>query len=156
MAQNENRTLENADFDSDIVDAGDVGAGHSVTALYQIAPRGLSEETDPVDLAQAALDRFVRFSENVDNNVRFAREGTILNIDGSVISEESKEETENQFRDLLARPEFEEVEVRNNRFRSIGKKYAGDFTPQQVWLYSYDAEKAVLGTDDEWRELPPW
>jgi len=49
-----------------------------------------------------------------------------------------------------------EVEARNNRFRSIDKKYAGDFVPQQVWLYSYDAEKAVLGTDDEWRELPAW
>ncbi len=46
-----------------------------------------------------------------------------------------------------------EVAVRNKRFRAMDEKYAGSFVPQQVWLYRYDAEKAVLGTDDEWRAL---
>ena len=49
-----------------------------------------------------------------------------------------------------------DVAARNARFRALGEKHAGGFVPQQVWLYSYDAEKAVLGTDDEWRALPPW
>ena len=31
----ENRVLANKDFDNDKVDAGDIGAGHSVTALYE-------------------------------------------------------------------------------------------------------------------------
>ncbi|MFK7790263.1 MAG: von Willebrand factor type A domain-containing protein, partial [Phycisphaeraceae bacterium] len=34
----ENRVLANEDFDNDKVDAGDIGAGHSVTALYEIVP----------------------------------------------------------------------------------------------------------------------
>ena len=34
----ENRALENKDFDDDRKDAGELGAGHSVTALYEIAP----------------------------------------------------------------------------------------------------------------------
>lgn len=34
----ENRVLANVDFDNDKVDAGDIGAGHSVTALYEIVP----------------------------------------------------------------------------------------------------------------------
>ncbi|MBC8010837.1 MAG: von Willebrand factor type A domain-containing protein [Burkholderiales bacterium] len=34
----ENRALENEDFDGDAVDAGEVGAGHAVTALYEIQP----------------------------------------------------------------------------------------------------------------------
>ncbi|MEM7376286.1 MAG: von Willebrand factor type A domain-containing protein [Pseudomonadota bacterium] len=33
----ENRALREQDFDNDRVDAGDIGAGHSVTALYELA-----------------------------------------------------------------------------------------------------------------------
>ncbi|WP_114954011.1 vWA domain-containing protein [Sphingosinicella terrae] len=36
----ENRTLAEEDFDNDRVDAGDIGAGHQVTALYEIVPAG--------------------------------------------------------------------------------------------------------------------
>ena len=36
----ENRVLANEDFDNDIKDAGELGAGHTVTALYEIVPRG--------------------------------------------------------------------------------------------------------------------
>ena len=32
----ENRVLDNSDFVNDSVDAGDIGAGHSVTALYEV------------------------------------------------------------------------------------------------------------------------
>jgi salicylate hydroxylase len=49
-----------------------------------------------------------------------------------------------------------DVAARNDRFRSVAKRSEGDFTPQQNWLYAYDAEKAFLGTDDEWRNLPEW
>jgi len=34
----ENRALANADFEDDTKDAGELGAGHSVTALYEITP----------------------------------------------------------------------------------------------------------------------
>lgn len=36
----ENRLLNQEDFNNDKVDAGDIGAGHSVTALYEIVPVG--------------------------------------------------------------------------------------------------------------------
>ncbi len=36
----ENRALREEDFDNDTVDAGDIGAGHQVTALYEIVPVG--------------------------------------------------------------------------------------------------------------------
>jgi Ca-activated chloride channel homolog len=36
----ENRILAHEDFDDDTKDAGDIGAGHSVTALYEIVPKG--------------------------------------------------------------------------------------------------------------------
>ncbi|MGN6183305.1 MAG: YfbK domain-containing protein [Thermoanaerobaculia bacterium] len=38
----ENRALANEDFEDDTKDAGELGAGHSVTALYEIEPRGLA------------------------------------------------------------------------------------------------------------------
>ncbi|RIV83118.1 vWA domain-containing protein [Aurantiacibacter zhengii] len=36
----ENRILNEEDFNNDTVDAGDIGAGHQVTALYEIVPAG--------------------------------------------------------------------------------------------------------------------
>ena len=36
----ENRALRDEDFADDKKDAGDLGAGHSVTALYEIVPAG--------------------------------------------------------------------------------------------------------------------
>ena len=36
----ESRLLRREDFNNDLVDAGDVGAGHSVTAIYEITPTG--------------------------------------------------------------------------------------------------------------------
>ena len=36
----ENRLLREEDFNNDSVDAGDIGAGHMVTALYEIVPVG--------------------------------------------------------------------------------------------------------------------
>lgn len=36
----ENRALQTEDFDNDAKDAGEIGAGHTVTALYEIVPPG--------------------------------------------------------------------------------------------------------------------
>jgi Ca-activated chloride channel family protein len=36
----ENRVLKNEDFNDDKKDAGDIGAGHNVTALYELVPAG--------------------------------------------------------------------------------------------------------------------
>jgi Ca-activated chloride channel homolog len=49
----ENRLLQNQDFNDDKKDAGDIGAGHSVTALYEIIPTGVKSdvklpEVDPL------------------------------------------------------------------------------------------------------------
>jgi len=40
----ENRLLDAQDFADDTKDAGDIGAGHTVTALYEIVPRGQEAE----------------------------------------------------------------------------------------------------------------
>ena len=43
----ENRVLANQDFANDKVDAGDIGVGHEVTALYEITPVGSGAEQLP-------------------------------------------------------------------------------------------------------------
>ena len=45
----ENRLLANRDLNDDKKDAGEIGAGHSVTALYEIVPAGQVIENDGVD-----------------------------------------------------------------------------------------------------------
>ncbi len=43
----ENRVMAHQDFDNDRKDAGEIGAGHTVTALYEVVPAGV-----PVDLPE--------------------------------------------------------------------------------------------------------
>jgi Ca-activated chloride channel homolog len=45
----ENRILQKEDFNNDRKDAGEMGAGHSVTALYEIVPAGVSVDVPSVD-----------------------------------------------------------------------------------------------------------
>jgi len=45
----ENRALRNEDFNNDLKDAGDMGAGHTVTALYEVVPRGIAIGAPGVD-----------------------------------------------------------------------------------------------------------
>jgi Ca-activated chloride channel family protein len=42
----ENRLLKKEDFNNDKIDAGDIGAGHTVTALYEVVPAGVAWKPD--------------------------------------------------------------------------------------------------------------
>jgi Ca-activated chloride channel family protein len=51
----ENRALRNENFNNDLKDAGDMGAGHTVTVLYEVVPRGVAINapgTDPLKYQQ--------------------------------------------------------------------------------------------------------
>ena len=50
----ETRLLNREDFNNDQVDAGEVGAGASVTALYEITPAGAKASSDPLRYGRAA------------------------------------------------------------------------------------------------------
>jgi Ca-activated chloride channel family protein len=52
----ENRLLANRDFDDDKKDAGEIGAGHSVTALYEIVPAGQAIENDGIELKYSKVE----------------------------------------------------------------------------------------------------
>ncbi len=50
----ETRALNREDFNNDRVDAGDIGSGHSVTAIYEITPEGTAQQIDPLRYGEAA------------------------------------------------------------------------------------------------------
>jgi Ca-activated chloride channel family protein len=53
----ENRVLAHRDFNDDTRDAGDIGAGHTVTALYELVPAGVElsvPQVDPLKYQQPA------------------------------------------------------------------------------------------------------
>jgi Ca-activated chloride channel family protein len=53
----ENRALQREDFNNDKVDAGEIGAGHRVTALYEIVKVGSQGLLDPPRYGAAAVPR---------------------------------------------------------------------------------------------------
>jgi Ca-activated chloride channel family protein len=55
----ENRVLENEDFDDDQKDAGELGAGHTVTALYELIPAGVESKL-------LADDKPLKYQEKVE------------------------------------------------------------------------------------------
>jgi Ca-activated chloride channel family protein len=67
----ENRLLKNEDFNDDRKDAGEIGAGHSVTALYEIVPVG-------VDTGAPGVDPLKYQQES--RETRAARSGELLTI----------------------------------------------------------------------------
>jgi len=76
----ENRVLQNQDFNDDTKDAGDMGAGHTVTALFEIVPRGVNLNVSTVEeskyqqqAARAASDRRVTSNELLTVRVRYKK-----------------------------------------------------------------------------------
>ncbi|HEY6093391.1 MAG TPA: VWA domain-containing protein [Gallionellaceae bacterium] len=52
----ENRMLKREDFNNDKVDAGEVGAGHTVTALYELTLKGQPGSVDPLRYGKGHAD----------------------------------------------------------------------------------------------------
>jgi Ca-activated chloride channel family protein len=53
----ENRLLNDEDFNDDKKDAGEMGAGHTVTALYEVIPAGSDESLKSIDPLKYQSDR---------------------------------------------------------------------------------------------------
>ncbi|MEM9695693.1 MAG: VWA domain-containing protein [Myxococcota bacterium] len=68
----ENRALRDRDFDDDTKDAGEIGAGHTVTALYEVVPHG---HTVPGAMARPALKY-----QNGRTTSKAASQGELLTV----------------------------------------------------------------------------
>ena len=56
----ENRLLNDEDFNDDTKDAGDMGSGHNVTALYELIPAGSDEDmpsVDPLEVSEVRVQK---------------------------------------------------------------------------------------------------
>jgi len=69
----ENRLLRNEDFNNDSVDAGEIGAGHSVTALYEIVSANSDFEVSKVDELKYQKSQLVESDEIATVKVRYKK-----------------------------------------------------------------------------------
>ena len=141
----ENRMLNKEDFNNDQKDAGELGSGHTVTAIYEIIPSGIQnnflEKVDP--LKYQHTDKAIPdFNNNELMTVKFRykkpdAEKSMLIV--HAVTDQSLEvnRTSNNFRFVSAVAEFGML-LRNSEFKqnaSFEKAYA--------------LGKTSLGTDTE-------
>lgn len=62
----ENRMLKSEDFNNDKKDAGELGSGHSVTALYEIIPVGVESKFHKIDELKYQAQKIERSATNSD------------------------------------------------------------------------------------------
>ena len=108
----ENRMLAKEDFNDDTKDAGEIGAGHRVTALYEIVPPGLSEgkapSVDPLKY-QAATQPTVKSTELLTVKLRYKQpdEDVSSLIEQAFVDQGSElESTDDDFRFATAVASF--------------------------------------------------
>jgi len=72
----ENRALKREDFNNDKVDAGEIGAGHSVTALYEVFPSNASATIDPLRYGKNAnmiRSEIIEDSKHLEKELAFVK-----------------------------------------------------------------------------------
>jgi Ca-activated chloride channel homolog len=93
----ENRAIADEDFRDDTVDAGEVGAGHSITALYELALN------DEVEVSGAMATVYIRYQD--------AESKEVVEVNRSISTDDILpfEETPADYRLLAAAAEFSEI-----------------------------------------------
>lgn len=72
----ENRLLKDEEFNMDSVDAGDMGAGHTVTALYEIVPGiAVRSNTDSLKYQQTTVSQTAETDELLTIKFRYKEPG---------------------------------------------------------------------------------
>src|SRR5262245_53154132 len=103
----ENRMLEAQDFNDDRKDAGEMGAGHSVTALYEIVPTGQPLDlpgVDPLKYQQApVLTADAPREEMMNVKVRFKQpDGDVSSLVSTTLSTSASSSAELGFAAAVA------------------------------------------------------
>lgn len=126
----ENRLLQQEDFRNDKVDAGEIGSGHTVTALYEVSLKG----------SQGALIPDSRYSNSRASDANFSNELAYVNIRYKLPEEKSSTE----FGRAINTVNFENRDYEaseNIRFAAAvagfgqllsGGKYTGDWSYEQL------------------------
>lgn len=106
----ENRLLNEEDFDDDTKDAGEIGSGHTVTALYEIIPAQGNSNKDRLKYQEAALtEKALKSNDLVTLKLRYKQpEGDKSTLLVDVVKNKpiNIAETSNNFRFAAAVSEF--------------------------------------------------
>ncbi|HEY3394301.1 MAG TPA: von Willebrand factor type A domain-containing protein, partial [Lacipirellulaceae bacterium] len=116
----ENRMLRTEDFNDDTKDAGEIGAGHTVTALYEIVPAGKSVDVPPVD--------DLKYQQPVGR--------TIMSVEGGARADANGET------DKIVRPTPEASDVRGEllTLKMRYKQPEGDTSRKLDWAVTDDGK----------------
>ena len=135
----ENRKLKNEDFANDKIDAGELGAGHTVTAFYEIVPRGAGSSSE------------LKYQQSVVTNPAYAKElltvklrykepnGTVSKLLEETLKDEGRNitQTSNDFRWAVAVAAYGMILRQSD--------YKGTATLEQVLALA----KTAVGADKE-------
>ena len=120
----ENRMLEAQDFNDDLKDAGELGAGHTVTALYEIIPVGIEsgfiKDVDDLKYQQNKNNKLSKSEELLTVKFRYKRpkEEKSRLITHILLDETNQfDQTTNNFRWSAAVAEFGML-LRNSEYKS--------------------------------------
>ena len=139
----ENRLLRDEDFNDDKKDAGDIGAGHMVTALYEIVPAGVEVPGGKVDQLKyqtKAQATGGNAGELMTVKIRYkAPDGATSKLLSQVVKADKKEmaKTSNDFRWAAAVAGFGMM-LRESKFR-------GNLS----WAAVQQLAESAVGTDAE-------
>lgn len=135
----ENRVLDKADFNNDKKDAGDMGAGHSVTALYEIVPVGAPEVGGKVDPLAYQQSKLVPSEELLQVKIRYKK---------------PNEDTSKLFTTSIKETDLQNVSSENYRFAAAVAEYAmllrkSEFKGQASYQQVLELARDAKGQDTE-------
>ncbi|MBK8805224.1 MAG: von Willebrand factor type A domain-containing protein [Bacteroidales bacterium] len=114
----ENRLLNNEDFNDDKKDAGEIGSGHTVTALYEIIPGHSSETTSSIDNLEYQKQTTVKSENILTLKVRYKKPTEdVSNLIVSRVKESDINKVSNNFFFSSAIAEFGML-LRNSEFKA--------------------------------------
>lgn len=137
----ENRLLNNEDFNDDTKDAGELGAGHTVTALYEIIPADSDEKLRKVDKLKYQENKKTKLAKNTDElmNVKFRYKP--IKSDKSILIEHPLKDTRTALDKTSENFRFSAA-VAGFGMLLRDSKHKGDFTYQAVKEMATNAKGA--------------
>ncbi|MEN8121560.1 MAG: VWA domain-containing protein [Bacteroidota bacterium] len=136
----ENRMLKAEDFNDDTKDAGEIGAGHTVTAIYELIPADSKEEVPGIDELEYQKSTVVKSNDLMTLKLRYKQpDGDVSKLIKQKVSKGDivKDNTSNNFKWAASVAEFGLL-LRTSKFK-------GDANWDQVLTRA----KGAKGQDDE-------
>jgi len=143
----ENRLLNDEDFNDDTKDAGEIGAGHTVTALYEIIPQGAKDAKDWVK----SVDELKYQKKQVRRNTESSDEWLTLKL-----RYKKPDQNNSQLMEYAIQGSVDQFEKASDDFRFAASvaafgmllsdsKYLGDMDYNQIQAMA----KASRGVDED-------